>query len=178
MLVTFYAFYWFWQIILFNTNDFSFFGKYCHLSTEIANAHPYFQHTLSSLRAQRPFHGGKGASISFAFGSEQRLPCAWKSLGKLKKVNFNEELGKGRLLIKAVATIELKRLAANEDKCMSFKDSELGLKSNPPVVRHRSSNEEPEEELDEREKMRRMRISKANTGNTPWNKGRKHSPGK
>ncbi|XP_056176462.1 uncharacterized protein LOC115683707 isoform X2 [Syzygium oleosum] len=30
-------------------------------------------------------------------------------------------------------------------------------------------------ELDEREKLRRMRISKANKGNTPWNKGRKHS---
>ncbi|KAB2007774.1 hypothetical protein ES319_D10G053900v1 [Gossypium barbadense] len=32
-----------------------------------------------------------------------------------------------------------------------------------------------DDELDEREKLRRMRISKANKGNTPWNKGRKHS---
>ncbi|KAF7813959.1 uncharacterized protein G2W53_027928 [Senna tora] len=138
---------------------------------------PYFQYTSCSLKAQKPSYGKVG-SISFTFGNEQRLPCAWKSLDKVKKENFNVrhlELRRGRLLIKAVATLEPKRLAANGDKCMSFKDSEMGLNSNPPVVRHESCDEDPEE-LDEREKMRRMRISKANTGNTPWNKGRKHSP--
>jgi hypothetical protein len=40
-----------------------------------------------------------------------------------------------------------------------------------------AGNEEDDEAVDEREKMRRMRISQANKGNTPWNKGRKHSPG-
>lgn len=154
------------------------------MSAEIANAHPYyFQYTSCSLRAQKPFHGKVASSISFTFGNEQRLPCAWKSLEKLKKkVDFNVgrlELRSGsRLLIKAVATLEPKRLAANEDKCMNFKDSsEMGLNSNnPTVVRHHESFDE-EPELDEREKLRRMRISKANSGNTPWNKGRKHSPG-
>lgn len=32
-------------------------------------------------------------------------------------------------------------------------------------------------EMDEKEKLRRNRISQANSGKTPWNKGRKHSPG-
>ncbi|CAN8288070.1 unnamed protein product [Cochlearia groenlandica] len=36
--------------------------------------------------------------------------------------------------------------------------------------------EEETEQVDDREMLRRMRISKANRGNTPWNKGRKHSP--
>ncbi|XP_058753406.1 uncharacterized protein LOC131626598 isoform X2 [Vicia villosa] len=34
----------------------------------------------------------------------------------------------------------------------------------------------PEQPLDEREKLRRSRISKANKGKSPWNKGRKHTP--
>lgn len=36
--------------------------------------------------------------------------------------------------------------------------------------------EEQAEDVDERERLRRTRISLANKGNTPWNKGRKHSP--
>ncbi|CAD6261750.1 unnamed protein product [Miscanthus lutarioriparius] len=36
--------------------------------------------------------------------------------------------------------------------------------------------EEEAEDVDERERLRRTRISLANKGNTPWNKGRKHSP--
>ncbi|WVZ62290.1 hypothetical protein U9M48_012054 [Paspalum notatum var. saurae] len=39
-----------------------------------------------------------------------------------------------------------------------------------------TKEEEEGEDVDERERLRRMRISQANKGNTPWNKGRKHSP--
>lgn len=33
------------------------------------------------------------------------------------------------------------------------------------------------DDMDEKERLRRQRISEANVGKHPWNKGRKHSPG-
>ncbi|BAF26210.1 uncharacterized protein [Oryza sativa Japonica Group] len=44
------------------------------------------------------------------------------------------------------------------------------------VPGQQQQREEEEDAVDERERLRRMRISKANKGNTPWNKGRKHTP--
>ncbi|XP_028752222.1 uncharacterized protein LOC114743328 isoform X2 [Neltuma alba] len=144
---------------------------------EIANAHPSFQYSPCSLGSQNSSYY-RLASFSVTFGNEQRVRYGWKSLHKLGKLNFNVgcvELRKSRLLIKAVATLEPKGFAANEDKCLGPKDSDLGLNSNAPGPLHESSNEESKEP-DEREKLRRMRISKANKGSIPWNKGRKHSP--
>ncbi|XP_047315299.1 uncharacterized protein LOC124919174 [Impatiens glandulifera] len=71
------------------------------------------------------------------------------------------------VVIKAVTTVL-------EPVCSVQKDVLLQqLCSAAAVTAKIEQDDEPE--LDEREKLRRTRISKANKGNTPWNKGRKHS---
>lgn len=148
------------------------------LLAEIAVAQPAFQNHLGTLRAQTPLHG-KVISSPFTFGSDKKLSSAWKSSHIPKKLNFNLghiNIPKGSLLIKAVATLESKSSVQNEDARMGYNNSQLGTDSSPWTVEPESSSEDSAE-LDERERLRRMRISKANKGNTPWNKGRKHSPG-
>ncbi|OMO70524.1 Intron-encoded nuclease 2 [Corchorus capsularis] len=132
---------------------------------DIATAQPSLQSQLIPLRSQTFIHG-------------QVLPNPWKSSQLPTRVNFHvghlETLSKGgKLQIRAVATtLEPKCLVPKED---GNKES-LGGDSSPSSTQLESMKFKVEdEEPDEREKLRRMRISKANKGNTPWNKGRKHS---
>jgi len=82
-----------------------------------------------------------------------------------------------KFLIKAIATLEQKCSLESEDgdkKNDVLSSTVAKLSSSVDID---SSNEDLED-VDDREKLRRIRISKANTGKTPWNKGRKHSPGR
>ncbi|XP_057439748.1 uncharacterized protein LOC130731462 isoform X2 [Lotus japonicus] len=118
---------------------------------------PLLEMTLRAPMPSSYYHAGRDSS--------------WKSMDfdKLQKENFNVgrlNLNKFPFLIKAVATCEPDTLLPKHDKC--------DLLPNP----HSSldfSDDEPEVALQDCEKLRRMRISKANKGNMPWNKGRKHS---
>ena len=121
---------------------------------EITNAHllraplPYYYH-------HHLLHVKDSTRISFE---------TWKSIGKIR----DDSLRRVRLpfVIKAVAaTIE----------CNKELDISAGL-SHPPSPLDVVMLEQQQQQLDEREKLRRLRISKANKGNTPWNKGRKHTP--
>ncbi|KAK8524898.1 hypothetical protein V6N13_015895 [Hibiscus sabdariffa] len=129
---------------------------------DIARAQPSLQSPLVSARAQTLIHG-------------QLLSNPWKSSTLPKRVNFHVgqlENPSGRLQIRAVATLEPKCSVSKEDE---HKNSQLGVGSTPSTQLESFKSGDSDEELDEREKLRRRRISKANKGNTPWNKGRKHS---
>ncbi|KAB2611036.1 abhydrolase domain-containing protein [Pyrus ussuriensis x Pyrus communis] len=146
-------------------------------SLEIAAAQPAFQIHLGTLRSQTPLHG-KVISSPFAFRNDKKLSSAWKFSRISIKLNFNLghiNIPRGSLRIKAVATLESKNLVQNENAHMGFDGSQLAMDSSTWTGQPEPSSEDSEE-LDEREKLRRLRISNANKGNTPWNKGRKHSP--
>ncbi|KAK8551349.1 hypothetical protein V6N12_039994 [Hibiscus sabdariffa] len=129
---------------------------------DIARAQPSLQSPLVSVRAQTLIHG-------------QRLSNPWKSSTLPKRVNFHvgqPENPSAKLQIRAVATLEPKCSVSKEDE---HKKSQLGVGSTPSTQLESFKPGDSDEELDEREKLRRRRISEANKGNTPWNKGRKHS---
>lgn len=136
--------------------------------TDIATAQPSLQSHLVPLRAQTLIQG-------------QVLSNPWKSSQLPTRLNFHvghlETLTQGgKLQIRAVATLEPKCSVPKED---GRNTSQLGRDSSPSSTQLESlKSGDSDEEPDEREKLRRMRISKANKGNTPWNKGRKHSAGK
>ncbi|KAF8011257.1 hypothetical protein BT93_J1765 [Corymbia citriodora subsp. variegata] len=137
---------------------------------EITTAQPNFHNHLGALGAQAFVHG-RLFSSSFAFGNDKKL-ASWKLSNAPKKIHVKQHPPK--LVVKAVATLECERLVLNEDVSLSHESSQVatGSSSSGALL---GPSEEDEIELDEREKLRRMRISKANKGNTPWNKGRKHS---
>uniref|UniRef100_A0A5B7ADN6 Nuclease associated modular domain-containing protein n=1 Tax=Davidia involucrata TaxID=16924 RepID=A0A5B7ADN6_DAVIN len=138
---------------------------------DIAFAQPSFQNHAYKFRARTLIH------CKFIFGNEKRLASPCKSFripNKEKNFNFNLgriEMQRSELVTRAVATLEPKCSVQSHH----HHNLELDIDSRSPVIQPQYSSEDSEE-LDEKEKLRRMRISKANKGNTPWNKGRKHSP--
>ncbi|KAG9141361.1 hypothetical protein Leryth_001827 [Lithospermum erythrorhizon] len=117
----------------------------------------------------------------FYYGIQKGLPCSWKSFSVPEKVKKNYsrniEVLRGGLVISAVATFKCVEMAEVSEQLCGYENLRMGFdsSSSTPMTTEQLSTDEDSAELDEREKLRRMRISKANKGNTPWNKGRKHS---
>ncbi|XP_041001741.1 uncharacterized protein LOC121247461 [Juglans microcarpa x Juglans regia] len=135
------------------------------------------QSRLCAIRAQTLIHGK--SSTPFTSANDKRLSYAWKSLRLPKELNVNVkhvEVQRSRLLINAIATLEpkAKGLVQNKNGQKGCDVTHFGIDSSLPTIELKYSSEDAKE-LDERERSRRLRISKANKGNTPWNKGRKHS---
>ncbi|CAD5315471.1 unnamed protein product [Arabidopsis thaliana] len=128
-------------------------------SLDIATIQPSFQAHLVPLGAQSIIHA-------------KSLPNPWRQSCFSKNLKFytgHSHVRRGKVLITAVATLETKYPAQKENERSSSLSSASSKSSN-------GSADDGEVQVDDREKLRRMRISKANRGNTPWNKGRKHSP--
>ncbi|TKY61161.1 hypothetical protein E2542_SST11011 [Spatholobus suberectus] len=112
----------------------------------------------------------RNAQLSFRYSLTLKAPMpyrpkgSWISFDKLRKDNLT--------LIKAVATFEPNTLPAKPRS----NHLEVGLSPHTPDFVLQFADGQTQQQPDEREKLRRMRISKANKGNTPWNKGRKHTP--
>lgn len=117
-------------------------------------------------------------SSNFIFGNVK----SFKSYGR----NFSLRclrMGCGRGIIKSVvasAVAEKKVLVRDvnieEGLCDSFSQKGIGSEC-VEIDKLLLTSSGESVELDEKERLRRNRISKANKGNTPWNKGRRHSPG-
>ncbi|XP_011072707.1 uncharacterized protein LOC105157889, partial [Sesamum indicum] len=109
---------------------------------------------------------------------------SWRTFCITKKVSTNFNLGRtevwrGGLMIKSVATLEVTGVMGKSGGIRGYQNVlTMDVDSVRPISSDFKSQSSSEDsmEVDEREKLRRMRISKANKGNTPWNKGKKHSP--
>ncbi|XP_011079210.1 uncharacterized protein LOC105162786 [Sesamum indicum] len=145
-----------------------------------------FRNNILAFRSETRFHNklvvGNDRGLGLGLGLASAF--SWKKFCITETVGRNHSLGRlevrrGGLMIKAVATLEIGK-ATHKNEVVKGYENRLRLdidsvKSNSPAFEPQSSSEDSTE-LDERERLRRMRISKANKGNTPWNKGRKHSP--
>ncbi|KAK4427456.1 hypothetical protein Salat_1514500 [Sesamum alatum] len=141
-----------------------------------------FGNNILAFRSEARFHNklvvryDKGLGLASTF--------SWRTFCITKKVSTNLNLGRnevwrGGLMIKSVATLEFPGVTGKSGGVRGYQNvlrmDVDSVKPNCPDFESQSSSEDSVE-VDEREKLRRMRISKANKGNTPWNKGKKHSP--
>ncbi|KAI3463185.1 hypothetical protein Pfo_019848 [Paulownia fortunei] len=151
---------------------------------DIATSQPCscFRNNILAFRSETHFHNklvvgnDRGLGLASAF--------SWKTLCITEKVGKQFNLGRaevwrGRLMIKAVATLEIASVTYKNEGVKGYHNMlrvEIdSVRSNSPAFEAQYSSEDSTE-MDESERLRRMRISKANKGKTPWNKGRKHSP--
>ncbi|KAI8544775.1 hypothetical protein RHMOL_Rhmol08G0321200 [Rhododendron molle] len=141
---------------------------------DIPTGQPSFQNNVFTLRAQTLLHN------IFVLGNEKGLASGWKSfqvpkIGKNCNLRSNKAR-RGALMIRAVATLEPKSSVQSDGGQDGSGNLHLGVDSGSASGIQNQSSSSDSAELSEREKLRRMRISKANKGIIPWNKGRKHSP--
>ncbi|XP_071741982.1 uncharacterized protein [Rutidosis leptorrhynchoides] len=123
---------------------------------DIATPQSSFRNNLYSIGLFQRIH-----HVSFISGDSKT--ARWKYFCNPAIVPMNC----GRLMIKAVATLE---------PMCSDNAQKLRVNSSGKTLPAADSGELTPPVQDEKELLRRNRISKANKGREAWNKGRKHSP--
>ncbi|XP_078448003.1 muscle M-line assembly protein [Wolffia australiana] len=108
------------------------------------------------------------ASAQSSFWGHLQGPSAQLFFSRTHQIKLYRR-GQRATVVKAIATLERRNSTVNDHG--SRFEPRLRLGSDPS-----QSTADDDPEMDDREKTRRERISKANKGNVPWNKGRKHSP--
>lgn len=131
---------------------------------DIATAQPSLSNYLFSRRFQTVYHGTFSiGGDTTTFGRYFRVPNKAKNLRRTERRC-------GGLIVKAVATVEPRcSIRRNGNLHLAFDSA-----TSPPLAETQSSTEDSAD-LDQKEQLRRKRISKANSGKRPWNKGRQHS---
>ncbi|KAL7100329.1 hypothetical protein ACP275_09G139900 [Erythranthe tilingii] len=166
--------------------------KCCYIGlADIAISQPCscFRNNILPFRSENHFRSrlvlgndkGLGLGLGLASSFSSRSSCITGREGSRSYTLARAEVWRGGLVtIKAVATLEITSVPRKE-RVKGYTnvlrmDIGSASSSSSSLETPQSSSEDESAELDEREKLRRMRISNANRGNTPWNKGRKHRP--
>ncbi|KAL8466449.1 hypothetical protein ACS0TY_035512 [Phlomoides rotata] len=140
-----------------------------------------FRNSILAFRSETDFHNKHVVSNDRRLGLASTL--SWRTFSITQKTGSSFTMGRAklwrdRLMIMAVGTLEITSVPCKNDGVKGYRNvlmMDVDSKSNSSGIQPQSSSEDSTE-VDEREKLRRMRISKANKGNRPWNKGKKHSP--
>ena len=142
---------------------------------DIFTSRSSFRNHLCAPRFELLLYGKTSHRLSVV--KRKRLGCGWEGYNQISRKFIFEEWcpEKGRThLIKAIATVEPEVSVHIEN---GQKSPSLQFKSDSESQEPHTSDDDSID-MDEKERLRRMRIAKANMGNVPWNKGRKHSPGR
>lgn len=122
--------------------------------------------------ASQTFFKNQGDALGISSLKGRKFGTKWNNQQAKRQILQSLPLGdRHRQFMTAVATTTPRCLIPSDH------DAKILLVSDSDVQEVQVESTNDEDEIDERERLRRTRISKANKGNVPWNKGKKHSAG-